>query len=311
MPLAERGELDVGLPVLTPALVRKRSLAEEIAGLDVMGFSTILLPLTREDAARRTFRYEGYDIITLERLVEREYQVPEPQTAQEVIGYYARRIGEQVKLPAQFAALAPKVREFFEFKAFGQPVDLDARTTVKAMSTPVAHYVCVSAFRKELQALSIEERRPELLEPERRLSVTPPFPWSRPVLEARHTVFNLIACENDFERAFAKFLDAAPDVARFAKLPRPFGFAIEYTDAAMNLRCYYPDFVAVDAAGTHWLLETKGQESAEVGFKDRAATQWCENATTLTGTAWQYRKIPQKEFEGLRPRALADLEALG
>jgi type III restriction enzyme len=311
MPMPERKEFDIALPVLTPALVRKKSLAEEIAGLDVMGFSTIILPLTTEDRARKTFRYEGYDIITLERLVERDYHVPEPQTAQEVIGYYARRIAEKVKLPSQFAALAPKIREFFEFRAFGRPVDLDSKATVKAMSTPVAHYVCVDIFQRELLALSIEERQPELLEPERRLSSTPPFPWSRAIWEGRNTVFNLVACENDFERAFAKFLDGAPDVARFAKLPRPFGFAIDYTDNAMNLRCYYPDFVAVGADGTHWLLETKGQESAEVVFKDRAAAEWCENATLLTGVAWRYRKIPQGAFETLRPAALADLAALG
>ena len=28
----------------------------------------------------------------------------------------------------------------------------------------------------------------------------------------------------------------------------------------MNLRYYYPDFVAVDENGTHWLLETKGRK---------------------------------------------------
>ena len=181
----------------------------------------------------------------------------------------------------------------------------------QAMSTPVAHYACVNSFRKELQALSIEERTPELLEPERRLSSTSPFPWSRAIWEGQHTVFNLVPCENDFERAFAKFLDNAGDIARFAKLPRPFGFAIDYTDAAMNLRCYYPDFVAVDTAGVHWLLETKGQESPEVVFKDRAAAEWRENATALTGMAWRYRKLPQTDFQALQPAALADLQALG
>jgi len=311
MPLEERKEFDIALPVLTPSLVRKKSLAEEIAGLNPMGFDTITLPLTSGDGARETFRYEGYDIITLERLVERQYRMPEPQTAQEVVGYYARRIAERVKLPSQFAALAPKVREFFEYKAFGREVDLDSKATIKAMSTPVAHYVCVGIFCKELQALSIEERQPQLMEPARYLSSTPPFPWSRPVWEGRHTVFNLVPCDNDFERAFAKFLDAAPDVARFSKLPRPFGFAIEYTEAAMNLRCYYPDFVAVDCGGTHWLLESKGQESPEVAFKDRAAIQWCENATALTGTRWRYRKVPQSDFQALQPASLADLEALG
>lgn len=62
----------------------------------------------------------------------------------------------------------------------------------------------------------------------------------------------------------------------------------------MNLRCYYADFVAVDTAATHWLLETKGQESAEVSFKDSAG---CDNATRLTGTVWRYWKIPQNQFQ--------------
>jgi type VI protein secretion system component VasF len=53
------------------------------------------------------------------------------------------------------------------------------------------------------------------------------------------------------------------------------------------------------------------QESPEVPFKDRAATEWCENATSLTGVAWRYRKVPQGAFDALRPTALADLAAPG
>ena len=87
MPLAERKQYDIRLPVLTPTLVRKKSLAEEITALDVMAFQTMLLPLTAEDPNNKTFRYEGHDIVTLEKIVERDYKVPEPQTAQEVIGY--------------------------------------------------------------------------------------------------------------------------------------------------------------------------------------------------------------------------------
>lgn len=79
----------------------------------------------------------------------------------------------------------------------------------------------------------------------------------------------------------------------------------------MNLRPHYPNFVAAGRSGGHWLLETKGQETTDVPRKDAAAEQWCENATALTGTAWRYAKIPQKDFEALRPSRLADLAALG
>jgi type III restriction enzyme len=130
------------------------------------------------------------------------------------------------------------------------------------------------------------------------------------VLEDAKTVFNLVPCDNNFERDFAKFLHDANDVTRFAKLPRPFGFAIDYTDGSMNLRSYYPDFVAVDKKGTRWLLETKGAETGEVVYKDTAAAQWCANATQLTGTKWEYLKVPQKDFETLQPSRLEHLIAL-
>ena len=97
MPLEDRKKFDIGMPSLTPILVRKKSLADEIAALDVLGWKTIVLPMGESDPVSKTFRYEGYDIITLEKMVDREYQLAEPQTAQEVIGYYARRIAEAVK----------------------------------------------------------------------------------------------------------------------------------------------------------------------------------------------------------------------
>jgi type III restriction enzyme len=309
-PQAERVEYDIGLPLLTPALVRRRSLAEQIAALDVQSFSCPVLPLRAGDKAEETFRYEGFDLLTLQKEIEREYTIPEPQTPQEVIGYYARRIAQEVKLPSQFAALAPKVREFFEHKAFGRTVDLEEKTTIRAMSTNVAHYVCVQTFRKALLNLTIEEQRPQLLDPARLLSSTPPFPWSRSVWEGRKCVFNLVPCENAFERAFAKFLDGATDVTSFSKLPEVFGFAIEYTDSNMNLRSYYPDFVAVDESGTRWLLETKGQETAEVERKDEAAQRWCEDASELTSTRWRYLKVPQKQFEQLPAATLGDFVIL-
>jgi type III restriction enzyme len=310
IPTDDRKKYDIGLPLLSPTLVRKKSLADEIAGLDVMSFQTILLPMSGEDPLNKTFRYEGYDIITLQKEVERDYTIPEPQTSQEVIGYYSRRIAEAVKLPSQFAALAPKVKEFFERKAFGRTVDLNEQQVVKAMGTPVAHYVCVDVFSKALKKLTIAEQEPTLLEPERMLSTCQPFPWSRQVWEGVHTVFNLVPCDNGFERDFAKFLDNAQDVEAFAKLPQPFGFSIEYTDGNMSLRSYYPDFVAMDDHGTQWLLETKGLETDDVAHKDAAATHWCDNATTLTKTKWEYLKVPQKAFEVLQPSRLADLKAL-
>ena len=62
--------------------------------------------------------------------------------------------------------------------------------------------------------------------------------------------------------------------------------------------------------GTHWLIETKGQVNVDVAHKNQAATLWCENATMLTGTNWQYIIVHQTDFEQLQPSAFTDLYAL-
>jgi hypothetical protein len=55
------------------------------------------------------------------------------------------------------------------------------------------------------------------------------------------------------------------------------------------------------------LLETKGREDLDVARKDARAEQWCADVTTLTGTTWRYKKIPQKEFERIRAQSLTEL----
>ncbi len=267
-------------------------MAEEIAALEVSAFVCPVLPRKQDDAAAKTFRYEGYDIITLQKLIERDYRIPEPQTAEEVIGYYARRIAQDVKLPSQFSALAPKVREFLETKAFGEPVTLNEPAMIKAISSNVAQYVTVKTFVDALRKMVIAELEPQLLHAGRLLSETPPFPWSRPTLAADKCVFNLVPCDNGFEKEFAQFLQKAPDVERFAKLPEQFRFGIEYTDSAGNLRYYEPDFVVATSDGVRYIVETKGLEDTNVANKDRAAQLWCENTTRLADKPWGL-------FEGL------------
>lgn len=309
-PDSEKLAQDICIPVLSPALARKRTLKEEIEGLDVSRFKTPVLPVKAGDAAALGFRYEGYDIITLEKMIERDYRVPEVQTSQEVISYYAKRIATELKLPSQFAVLAPKVREFLADYAFGGPVNLDELAMIKAISHPVSQHVTIKAFVAALREAVVEELTPELQSAARCLSETEPFPWSRPIVAAKKTVFNLVAADNEFEKTFAVFLEKAPDVARFTKLPERFGFAIPYTDSVANLRYYEPDFVAVTADGVHHLIETKGREDVDVKHKDRAAQLWCENASLLTGTPWEYVIVHQKEFEKLHPDEFSDLVAL-
>ncbi|HMP03521.1 MAG TPA: DEAD/DEAH box helicase family protein [Gemmatales bacterium] len=301
---------DIAVPELSPILERKKSLAAEIAGLNVRELAGTPLPMKSTDREALDFTYEGYDLISLRKIIDKTYTIPAPQTAEEVIGYYAKRIARELKLPSQFADLVPKVREFLALYAFGKEADLSRPEMVQAISSNVAAYVTVRTFVTALRARIVEEREPTLLNVGRKLSETPAYPWTRPTVKAKKCVFNYVACDNAFEKEFAKFLEEAKDVKRFAKLPERFGFAIEYTDTVGNLRYYEPDFVAVAADGTHWLIETKGQEDVNVAFKDQAAALWCENAGQLTDRPWRYVKVQQTAFEQLQPEEFADLAAL-
>ena len=309
-PDPQKQDKDISLPVLSPILTRKKSLAEEIAALDVAGFKCPVMPRKLDDKAAQQFHYEGYDIITLQKQIERDYKIPEPQTAEEVIGYFARRIAQDVKLPSQFASLVPKVREFLEKKAFGETVNLQDPGMVKAISSNVVLYVTVKMFVDSLRKLVVEELQPQLLNAGRCLSETQPFPWSRPTLKAPKCIYNLVPCDNEFEREFARFLQNAGDVVKFAKLPAQFGFVIEYTDNMSNLRYYEPDFVAATSDGLHYIVETKGLEDINVVNKDRAAHLWCENASKLTGKPWAYLKVRQTAYNGLQPTSFTDLLVL-
>src|SRR5260370_8755168 len=106
-----------------------------------MQFVCPVLPRKEGDKAARDFKYESHDLITLQRVIERDYTIPAPQTAEEVIGYYARRIAQDVKLPSQFAALVPKVREVLQTKAFGCLAVLNPPAMLKATACNLPHLV--------------------------------------------------------------------------------------------------------------------------------------------------------------------------
>ncbi|MEN8215743.1 MAG: hypothetical protein ABFS56_05080 [Pseudomonadota bacterium] len=50
-------------------------------------------------------------------------------------------IAQHIKLPSQFAALAPKIQEFFCIKAFGKEINLYDGAVIQAMSTNLASYI--------------------------------------------------------------------------------------------------------------------------------------------------------------------------
>ena len=307
LPDTNKLDMDIAIPNISPIYQRKTDSRDEIANLDVNAIQIDNLPFSCQPQDDATFNYLGIDALTDEMLVERQYKLRDPNTCGEVISHYATRIGSETNLPAHFDVITDKLRQFFERRAFGQQVNLDDNTLAPVLARPAVGFLTVQGFVRAIRPLLREEREPVVSGETFMLSLVSPFPWSRPTCEASKTVYNLVAGDNDFEVEFARFLEAAPDVVRFAKLPTRLGFKIQYLANTGNIRHYYPDFVAVDDDDLHYLIETKGQEDTNVVFKDRAAGLWCENASKLTGVSWRYVKVPQIDFADLGGMSLADV----
>ena len=98
-PDPEKADYDKALPTLSPIFARAVSLSEEIEAIAVADlYKGTPLPIRPSEQEERTFRYEGKDILTLERLFEREYTIKTPQTSQEVVSYYAQMIAHGAEI---------------------------------------------------------------------------------------------------------------------------------------------------------------------------------------------------------------------
>ena len=201
------------------------------------------------------------------------------------------------KISGAFAILAPMVRDYLREQVFEQPVELDDKVILRRLAENDAQQIVVGAFQQVIRDLSIEEREPTIEERAVRVSDTPAFPWSREVVDAERTVFNLTPVDNKFEGRFAMFLDRATDVAAFAKLTLNSRFALEYISSTGALRYYYPDFLVRLTDDSCFVIETKGLEDIEVAHKDQRARRWCKDAAALSGRDWAYEKVRQKVFD--------------
>ena len=306
-PDPDKLDMDIAIPNVSPIYERRTDMRAEIAKLDVNAVRVDNLPFSLGVQDDASFEYLGLDALTDEELLARRYQLPSPNTCGEVISYYAMRISRETNLPGHFDIIVDKLREFFRRRAFGQTVDLDDNALAPVLARPGIGFLTVQGFARAIRPLLRRELEPALLTEPFRLSYTEPSPWSRPTREASKTVFNLVAADNEFEAEFARFLEAAPDVVRFAKLPLRLGFKIQYIANTGNIRHYYPDFVGVSSDGQHYLIETKGMEDTNVANKDRAANIWCDNASTLTGIPWRFVKVAQIDYGNIPAHTFADI----
>jgi type III restriction enzyme len=291
--------LDVQIPRLSAAheIVPK---LEDLSVEDVRkAFSPYRkLPLAEE--RREEIKYEGRNLFTNEIVEKMVIQLPLLESGVGAVSFYRQELETACKVKNTHTVLAPLIQVFLEEMLFEEKSSLYDQRLVDRLSD--------SDVREHLRAVFTPLIRSRTTSTKRRVKQTAPLSvcgWKpyqashsekHPVLPAVLTPFNLVPCDRNFEVAFSRFIDKAPDVAAFAKNAGPQCLRIDYLADGMRLAFYRPDFMVRAKNGNYYLVETKGREDKDVPAKAKAANIWCKSASTRE-CKWSYLYVPQGTFE--------------
>ena len=302
-PLKGRMAYDIELPITKPGLTHDVRKLEEIN-------TVALVPIYEREELAEPYRVRlQMDFVTPEAEVGQDEFQPVALITGDLLTGIVNKTLSAARLPMQFQRLYPIVKDYVERRCFGRQVDLDDETVRSHLSRVDFQEGIAKYLAGELAQLAVERRPVEFDSQHHRLSETKPFSWRRnlPLLRAKKTVFNRVATYNGFERDFARFLDRAEDVTRFAALATTeqgasaAEFRIDYLKPSGAIGFYYPDWVLVqerDGVETHWIVETKGRVWEGTKEKDAAAETWCRRVTAVTSLEWRYTRVNQTEFTG-------------
>ncbi len=314
-PVQERYAYDIAIPIT------KLSLGHNILKLSELDVSALEVIFDQEELAE-PFRVRlRLEFATTETEVHQaDIAAGELPPAHELLASITNKVIKRAKLTECFAKLYPAVREYVATRCFGKSVDLDDEALRSHLARLELQEGIAKYLARMIGELTIERHAIEFDRADFHLSDTKAFHWRRnlPPLVANRTVFNYVATYNDYERRFAKFLDDAKDVARFAALGTTeqgesgSQFRVDYLKTSGAIGFYHPDWVAVqetDDGEVNWIIETKGRVWEGTTAKDEAMATWCERVSAATGTTWRYARVNQLEFDRSKPKRFGDLLA--
>ncbi|MDO9575624.1 MAG: DEAD/DEAH box helicase family protein [bacterium] len=291
---------DIEIPILSPRILIREFYLDEV---EIDNLPSLGIPLENKVLE---MEYVAVDMLKGMEVIKRKWDLPVPQDSKSVIAYYTDQILKQLKIGGAFVSFYPVVKRYAVEKLFTEKVDLEDPRILYKLSSPEVQEQLINLFVNAFKDLTFTEREPEKKATIKLLD-TRPFVWSKLVYSANRCIFNYVPCDNAFEVDFAKFLDRAEDVAAFTKIVPKIGFFVEYKDSRSNLRLYYPDFVALTDESKQIIIETKGREDIDVEYKDKRIKQWCEDATSLTGSKWSFIRVNQEDFEKYRFKSAKEL----
>lgn len=311
-PVAEKAARDIAIPMTGPAYERNYRLLDE---LDPRALDPIFERVEVDEPTRIRLKMASATIGTEVHQVDIAGKIA--RSGPELLAQITNQVMERARLTGAFSHLYPFVRDYVTKRCFGREVGIETDSVRSHLELPSLREGIAQYLAQEVGKTSVEVRPFELEKKSLKLAATQEFTWRRnlPLLDCSKTIFNLVATYNDFEKEFARFLDKAADVDRFAALgttEQDSGsqFRVNYVKPSGAIGYYHPDWIVVQRIGPaedNWVVETKGRVWESTASKDAAMDHWCKQVAELTGARWHYKRIDQVPFNRRRPRLFADL----
>jgi type III restriction enzyme len=266
------------------------------------------LPIGKKEEG--TIEYKERHLFTDEVVATMQLDVGLLASAWSATEYFAQMLGRVCHISNPHPILAPLVEKFLSEVLFERPVDLFSGEIDHRMRDADVLEHIKATFTPLILSKVIHTKKRQNLDLVARLSEWKPYQATstenRPAVSATQTMFNLVSCDNEFERKFVDFCDFASDVVTFAKNAGPQKLMIDYLRPDKNRAFYVPDFFVRCKDGSYLLVELKGRIDPLVPVKAKAAVEWCRVASK-DKNKWQYVYVPYSLFQQSAPSSLAEL----
>jgi type III restriction enzyme len=297
-PIKTREAFNFEIPVLTSSFTKKM---EGIGTFDPTG-----LPAVAELDAKGNYKAIEVTLTTAntdKKVGTRQVVIEDDEfvSIQDLLSGLAQKIIKEGKFSCKFSDILRIVKQYVRHTAFGREVDIETLAVRRTLANPKISENIMLILSRALGAHIQVKTEVKVTNYPISLMELDGFYWKKDHLTNKKTVFNYSPVFKQLEVEFAKFLDNADDILRFAALAETqTRFSIPYLNRKVSQGLYYPDFIAeqktAEGKSVIWIIETKGFEDENVALKDAETRHWCKKVSEFTGEDWRYIKVPDLVF---------------
>lgn len=297
--------LDIELPILAPRIYREYKNLEEIDSTSLPHPKLPIKQFSAEEQREIIFKDIDTEQVSHKTVLDSDVT----PSYQSVVGYFAKKIMQDLRLVRGTDILFGKIKTFIEERLFERSVNLEDLNILRNLSEIEAIRFILESFKTAINALTVQDRGTTEIRDWIRLGKTRPFvvDWQEYVIPKK-CIFNKIVGDSHFELEFSSFLDDCQDLISFAKNSESTHFRIEYRTAEGGIANYYPDFVVKEADDKLWLIETKGREDLDDPKKWERLKEWCKDATKYNlKCAYTPLFVREERYKEYQPKTFKDL----